>query len=81
MAPNTSDGKLDFVLEQIEVMVAAEGGSLEVLAADETSLQVRYVPGVNEECPECVPTHEQVTMFLNTSLSVHAPYISSVEVV
>ena len=81
MVASTSDAKLDFALEQIETMVAVEGGSLELLAVDETSLRIRYIQGVNEDCPECVPTREQVTMFLNASLKVHAPHISSIEVV
>jgi hypothetical protein len=81
MVASTSDPKLDFVLEQIERMVAAEGGSLELLSAGEASLEVRYTPGVNEECPDCVPTHEQVARFLSASLKVHAPHISSVRVV
>ena len=68
-------------MEQIETMVATEGGSLELLSADETSIEVSYTPGVNEECPECVPSHRQVAMFLRSSLKVHAPHISSVEVV
>ena len=79
MVASTSDAKLDFALEQIETMVAAEGGSLDLLAVGETSLRVRYVPGANEDCPECVPTHEQVTMFLNASLKIHAPHITEVK--
>ncbi len=81
MVAKTTDLKVDFVLEQIEIMVALEGGTLELLSSDAASLELRYNPGVNEECPECVPTHEQVRMFLNASLEVHAPYISSVDVV
>ena len=81
MVASTSDPKVDFVLEQIETMVATEGGSLELLSSDEASLEVRYIPGVNEDCPECVPTHEQVTMFLNASLKIHAPHVTSVQVV
>ncbi len=80
MVAKTSDPKVDYVLTQIEAMVAAEGGTLEVVASDESSLQVRYVPGVNKECPECVPTLEHVSFFLTASLKVHAPYVASVEV-
>lgn len=81
MVASTSDPRVDFVLEQIETMVATEGGSLELLSSGENSLELRYAPGVNEDCPECVPTHEQVTMFLNASLKIHAPHITSIEVV
>lgn len=81
MVASTSDPKLDFVLTQIETMVASEGGSIEVAGFDDGYLKVRYTPGVNEECPECVPTHDQVRHFLSASLKIHAPYIEEVEVV
>ena len=81
MVARTSDPKLNFVLEQIETMVATEGGSLELLSADEASVKVCYTPGVNRECPECVPSHRQVAMFLRSAVKVHAPHISSVEVI
>ena len=80
MVARTSDPKLNYALEQIETMVATEGGSLEVLSADETSVKLHYTPGVNEECPECVPSRRQVELFLISSLKVHAPYITSAEV-
>lgn len=80
MVQSTSDTSVDFVLEQIEKMVASEGGTLDVISLDEGSLKVKYTPGVNEECPECVPTLEMVTMFLNASLGIHAPYVKDVEV-
>ncbi len=80
MVATTSNDKVDFVLQQIEIMVASEGGSLELVSAADDALTVRYIPGVNEECPECVPSLEQVTQFLTASLQIHAPEISSVEV-
>ncbi len=54
---------------------------MELLSSAQSSLEVRYTPGINEECPECVPTHVRVTMFLNASLKVHAPYVTEVKVV
>lgn len=80
MVALTSNEKVDFVLQQIETMVASEGGSLELVSSGEDALAVRYIPGVNEECPECVPSMEQVTQFLTASLQIHAPEIASVEV-
>ena len=80
MVAKTFDEKVDFVLAQIETMVASEGGTLELVSSDETSFEVKYVPGVNEECPECVPTHDQVRMFMRASLSIHAPQIKNFEV-
>ena len=80
MVAKTLDDKVDFVLAQIETMVASEGGTLELVSSDETSFEVKYVPGVNEECPECVPTHDQVRMFMKASLSIHAPQIKNFDV-
>ena len=81
MVEKTADASVDFVLEQIETMVASEGGSLELVSLDEGSLKVRYMPGVNEDCPECVPTADQVSQFLTASLGIHAPHVSNIEVV
>ena len=81
MVKATSDPKVDFVLNQIETMVGAEGGKLLDVDIQENSLSVKYVPGINEECPECVPSHDQVDVFLKTSLGIHAPHIKSVNVI
>ena len=35
---------------------------------------------MNEDCPECVPTHDLIEMMIKTSVNVLAPYISEVEV-
>jgi len=75
----TADANVDFVLEQIETMVASEGGSLELVSLDDGSLKVRYTPGFNEDCPECVPTADQVSQFLTVSLSIHAPHITDIQ--
>ena len=80
MVQSTSNEKVDFVLEQIEGMVASEGGSIDVESLGESTLKIKYTPGVNEECPECVPTHNMVAQFLTASLGIHAPEITNVEV-
>lgn len=80
MVQSTSNQKVDFVLENIETMVASEGGSIEVINLDESSLKIKYTPGINKECPECVPTHDMVSQFLTASLGAHAPEITTVEV-
>jgi len=80
MVQSTSDTSVDFVLEQIETMVASEGGTLGTADLEGNSLKIVYTPGVNEECPECVPTLEMVTMFLTASLGIHAPHVTDIEV-
>ena len=80
MVQSTSDSSVDFVLEQIQTMVASEGGTLSTTTLDGSSLKVEYTPGVNEECPECVPTLEMVTQFLTASIGIHAPHVTDVQV-
>jgi hypothetical protein len=80
MVHSTLDTSVDFVLEQIQTMVASEGGTLGVPILDGNSLKVQYSPGINEECPECVPTLEMVTQFLTVSLGIHAPHVTNIEV-
>jgi hypothetical protein len=81
MVQSTADTKIDFVLEQIETMVASEGGTLDVVSLEGSSLKIKYTPGVNEECPECVPTLDMVIQFLTASMGIHAPYVQDIEVV
>jgi Fe-S cluster biogenesis protein NfuA len=80
MVETTSDEKVNLVLQNIEMMVASEGGRLELVDLSDTSLHVKYLPGVNEECPECVPTRDNVEMFMTMSLKLHAPRITDVTV-
>ena len=77
MVAKTADPKINLVLQNIETIVASEGGSLEL---SPPTLRVKYNPGVNEDCPECVPTHEAVNRFLSTALKVHAPQITDINV-
>ncbi|MBT7077798.1 MAG: hypothetical protein HN926_00315 [Chloroflexi bacterium] len=80
MVESTSDAKVDFVLEQIQTMVSSEGGTLGTPMLDNEILKIEYIPGVNEECPECVPSLEMVTQFLTASLRIHAPHVTAIEV-
>ena len=80
MVASTSGPQVNLVLENIETMVASEGGTLELVALGDTSLHVKYLPGVNEDCPECVPTRDSVEMFMTMSLKIHAPQITDVTI-
>ena len=80
MVQMTADDKVNLVLTNIEKMVASEGGCLNDVELAPPALRVGYTPGVNEECPECVPTHDAVTRFLSTSLKIHVPEITDVTV-
>ena len=80
MVQTTADASVDFVLEQIETMVASEGGTIGSPVLEGDGLKVQYTPGVNEECPECVPTLDMVRQFLTASIGIHAPHITDIEV-
>jgi hypothetical protein len=81
MPAKTHDPNVNAALENIERMVAGEGGSLDAAEfVDEFKLAVRYRPGVNEECPECVPTADAVKTWLTFALKRQAPYVTEVEV-
>ena len=80
MAVNTDPG-IQMILDNIQTIVASEGGSLEFVELRDGRLTVKYNKGVNEECPECVPDHELVTQMFQTSIGTYAPYINDVELV
>lgn len=77
----TSDPAIKTVLDNIGVMVATEGGRLQLLELSDDAMKVQYVAGTNEECPECVPMTDAVYQFMRASLDVHAPRIKTLEVV
>ncbi len=78
MAANTDPG-VQVVLDNMQTIVATEGGSLEFLELRDSLLNVRYNKGRNDECPECVPDHDMVRQMMQTSLSIYAPYVKEVE--
>jgi Fe-S cluster biogenesis protein NfuA len=78
MSGNNDPG-VQTVLENMETIVASEGGTLQFLSLDDGSLSVKYTKGVNEECPECVPDHAMVKMMMENSLSIYAPHIGTVD--
>lgn len=74
------DPGLQSVLDNIQVIAASEGGSIQFIESRGGKLTIEYTPGVNEECPECVPTHDLIEMMVKSSAGILAPYISEVEV-
>jgi hypothetical protein len=75
----TADPGVQTVLDNMQTIVASEGGSLEFLELSGGKLSVYYKKGVNEECPECVPDHDMVKMMLESSLGIYAPQVSELE--
>jgi len=81
MPINTDDPGVKTVLDNMETIVASEGGSLDLLSLNENQLTVKYNKGINEECPECVPDHDMVKMMIENSLTIYAPHISLIDLV
>ena len=79
MAVNT-DPSVQSILDNIQIIVASEGGSLEFVDLRSGRLTVKYHKGVNEECPECVPDHQLVEQMFRTSLTTYAPHVRDLEI-
>ena len=77
--PTLQDPGVQTVLENMETIVASEGGTLNFISLDGDTLSVEYIKGINEECPECVPDHEMVKMMMVSSLTIYAPHVTTVE--
>jgi hypothetical protein len=71
---------LQTVIDNGNTIVASEGGSLEVVELSDSRHTVKYTPGVNDECPECVPDHDLVRVLMLGSISAYAPHVKQVEV-
>ena len=78
MAVNADPG-VQTVLDNMQTIVASEGGSLEFLELSGGKLSVHYNKGFNEECPECVPDHDMVKMMLQSSLGIYAPHVRELQ--
>ena len=74
------DPAVQSVLDNIQKIAASEGGSVKFVESKGGKLTVEYAPGVNEDCPECVPDRDLIGMMLRSSVAILAPHISEVEV-
>ena len=68
------------VVEQFNEIVKPEGGSVTLLSDAEGVLRVRYVPGVNEECAECVMEPDALGAMMKDMIITLDPSITAVEV-
>ena len=80
MTVSNVDPGVQSVIDNVNTIVASEGGSLELVELREGRLTVKYTPGVNEECPECVPDHALVRVLMQSSISAYAPHVTQIEV-
>jgi len=75
------DEKVEHTLDLFRRMVSADGGVLELVSVEGGRARIRYTPGHNEECPECVHTTQDLLDMLRGSLEIYAPHIRDVELV
>ena len=68
------------VVEQFNEIVKPEGGSVTLLSDANGVLRVRYVPGVNEECAECVMEPDALGAMMKDMIITLDPSITAVEV-
>lgn len=75
------DEKVEKVLDLFRRMVSTHGGALELVSVEGGTARIRYTPGHNEECPECIHSPQDLLDMLRGSLEIHAPHIRDVELV
>ena len=68
MATTSVDPAVQLVLDNMQIIVGSESGSLEVVDVSDGRFAVKYNEGRNDECPECVPTHDMVHEMMTASL-------------
>ena len=68
------------VVEQFHEIVKPEGGSVSLLGVEGGVLSVRYVPGVNEECADCIMEPDALAAMMKDMLGSLDPSISDVRV-
>ena len=68
------------VVEQFDEIVKPEGGSVAFLSAEDGVLRVRYVPGVNEQCAECVMEPDALAAMMKDMVVTLDPEIQEVRV-
>ena len=74
-----SDGALQ-VVEQFNEIVKPEGGSVTFVSREGGILRVRYVPGVNEACAECVMEPDALAAMMKDMVVTLDPSITDVQV-
>ena len=69
---------IDSVIEDFRTLLKADGGTLDVVSEDNGVVTLRYVPGHNEECAECVLAPEQICQLVKAALQARIPSIQDV---
>ena len=68
------------VVEHFNRMVEPDGGVIELLVVEAATLKVRYSPGRNEECADCVLDAQDLRELMKEALALQDPSITEVDV-
>lgn len=80
----TGDGApptVEFVVDYFNRILAADNGWLSFVRRDGDTLVLRYRQGLNEECPTCVLTPEDLTMLVLEATQRRDTSIASVKLI
>jgi len=69
------------VVAHFNRMVEPDGGSIQLVAVDDNILRVRYLPGANEECAECVLEPNDLRELMKEAMELQDKSITEVELV
>ena len=76
-----TDPGIEKVLDLFRQIISTDGGKLDLVGQKDGAVRLRYTPGHNEECPECVLTPENLQAMIQESMQVHVPHITRVDLV
>jgi Fe-S cluster biogenesis protein NfuA len=79
---NQTRATIEETLSHFQQLVVSDGGSLRIRDFDEDSrrLSVEYNKGHNDECMDCVITHEHLQVFISEALAARKADVAEVAV-
>lgn len=69
----------ELVVRHFSRMVEPDGGAVEIVSVEGATLTVRYSPGVNEECADCVLDPDDLRELMKEALERQDPAITEVK--
>jgi Fe-S cluster biogenesis protein NfuA len=73
--------RVEAVIAQFQHIVAADGGKIELLGVAEDIVSVRYSPGTNDQCADCVLTPEDLRELLLEAMRQRLPALRDLSLV
>ena len=67
------------VVDNFQQMVSGDGGKIELLGVKDGVMSVRYAPGTNEACQDCVLAPEDLKELMKEAAQMHDASIKDVE--